>query len=181
MASVPCACRSLWLEPHDPTGRKWGFFVRSSLACVWEQFLFPSQHSAGQWNKLYDTSAPRSPAYVGCDVRRLQHRVRRVPHTVLARVWMAGNNPIVWPCEQRDHTDAQPDADLLLLILWRMVDLGGANGIRPHPLLLVAGGGFWLVRTALQPLLFRLRRDLSTMLTLLFITGAVLHLLIAIP
>ena len=47
---------------------------------------------------------------------------------------LAGNNPIVWPCEQRDHTDTQPDADLLLLILWRMVDLGrGERDPPPSP------------------------------------------------
>jgi hypothetical protein len=98
---------------------------------------------------------------------------------------VAGNDPIVdpivRPLEQRDHPDAQPNADLLLLLLWRVVDLGGGKRDPPHPLLLVAGAGFWLVRTALQPLLFRLRRELSTMLTLLFITGAALHLLVTIP
>ncbi len=40
MDSASCACRSPWHEPHDPTGRKRRFFVRSSLTCVWKQFLF---------------------------------------------------------------------------------------------------------------------------------------------
>jgi hypothetical protein len=94
-----------------------------------------------------------------------------------------------WPATIRSsgHVNSAITQTLNLMLIYCFSFYGGwliwagANGIRPHPLLLVAGGGFWLVRTALQPLLFRLRRDLSTMLTLLFITGAVLHLLVAFP
>ncbi len=31
----PCVCLSPWLKLHDPTGRRWKFYVRSNLACVW--------------------------------------------------------------------------------------------------------------------------------------------------
>ncbi len=43
------------------------------------------------------------------------------------------------------------------------------------PLLAWAGAGFWLLRAALQPLLFSARHRLSVAMTILFLAGAALH------
>ena len=52
----------------------------------------------------------------------------------------------------------------------------GIAALPPHPGLLLAGAGFWLLRAALQPMLFRLRRAISFALTGIFALGAALHL-----
>jgi hypothetical protein len=57
----------------------------------------------------------------------------------------------------------------------------GASGQRVSPLLLLAGAGFWFVRTVLQPLMFSFRQKASVAFTMLFLGGCVLHVLAALP
>jgi hypothetical protein len=49
-----------------------------------------------------------------------------------------------------------------------------------HRLLLSAGAAFWVIRAAVQVILFRIRRSISVALTALFALGALLHGLAAI-
>jgi hypothetical protein len=51
----------------------------------------------------------------------------------------------------------------------------GIVALPPHPASLLAGGGFWLLRTALQPMLFPMRSGISLALTGAFAVGAALH------
>ena len=48
------------------------------------------------------------------------------------------------------------------------------------PPLLVAGSGFWLLRTALQPALFGMQAGVSVMITVIFVIGVALHLAAAV-
>ena len=54
-----------------------------------------------------------------------------------------------------------------------------AAEVVPHPLLLSAGGGFWLLRTAVQPVLFQMRSRRSVVLTAVFVLGTGLHFVAA--
>jgi hypothetical protein len=55
-----------------------------------------------------------------------------------------------------------------------------SSEIGPHPLCLLAGCGFWLVRTTLQPVFFGMRHGLSVMLTVGFVVGIAVHLSAAV-
>ena len=46
---------------------------------------------------------------------------------------------------------------------------------RAPAMLLLAGAGFWLVRAAAQPVLFRIGRGTSAAFVVTFLTGAALH------
>jgi hypothetical protein len=54
------------------------------------------------------------------------------------------------------------------------------NALSLHPGLLLAGGGFWVLRAALQPILFPIGSGLSVALTGVFAAGAALHFWAAI-
>lgn len=45
----------------------------------------------------------------------------------------------------------------------------------PHPFILVAGAGFWLLRAALQPALFPMRDHRSVGITIIFLAGFAIH------
>lgn len=59
-------------------------------------------------------------------------------------------------------------------VLW----LGGSGGA--PSLLLVAGAGFWILRSGLQPLLFPMGNRVSAILFVLFLMASATHLLAAI-
>jgi hypothetical protein len=76
---------------------------------------------------------------------------------------------------------------LNVVLIYCFVAYGGALlwlSTRESPsisALLAAGGGFWLLRSVLQSMLFTIRHKVATGITIVFVMGAALHLIAAVP
>lgn len=65
---------------------------------------------------------------------------------------------------------------LNIVLTYVFVAYGIAVAIDASRAILLVGAGFWLLRAALQFVLFRLPRTWNAALTIVFLAGAVLHL-----
>jgi hypothetical protein len=75
---------------------------------------------------------------------------------------------------------------LNVMLIYCLVAYGGAllwvsvrGRLWTEPLL-AAGGGFWLLRANLQPMLFETRSKVAVAITIIFMIGAALHLIAAV-
>jgi hypothetical protein len=92
-----------------------------------------------------------------------------------------------WPAslESAGPINAAVTQTLNLMLTYCFLAYGGwllwcvTIGETPSPLLLIAGGGFWLVRAIAQPMLFSLESRISRWLLFLFAAGAAGHLALA--
>jgi hypothetical protein len=93
-----------------------------------------------------------------------------------------------WPATLRSSgaLNSAVTQTLNLMLIYCFLVYGGwllsvsVNGTQPSLLLLLAGAGFWTLRTALQPVLIGLRSKLSVGFPIAFGTGTVLHLVAAL-
>ncbi|WP_295807136.1 hypothetical protein [uncultured Nitratireductor sp.] len=88
-----------------------------------------------------------------------------------------------WPAGLRPSgaINAAITQTLNIVLTYCFLMYGGAltwsalSSNQPHPFLLVAGAGFWLLRSTLQPLLFSMRDRRSVGITIIFLVGFAMH------